>query len=67
MSDVELSPEEQQTWDLLELLNDDMHPNAVALRLRLALNTTACHESMALPWDHVMMTKAYAACGGYRV
>ena len=51
VSDTTLSPEEQQIFDQISLLEDDNHPDAHACRLKITLATSASKEAMHCGWD----------------
>ena len=58
VSDTELTPEEQQIWDQLADLRDDMHPDACATRLRLWLITNGS-RTMTCPWTITTQLEVY--------
>ena len=51
VSDTALAPEERQIWQLLRGCANDMHPDAVACRLKLSLATVGCEDTMRCPWN----------------
>jgi hypothetical protein len=60
VSDTELTPEEQQTWDQIAALTDDMHPDACATRLRLWLITNGS-KTMTCAWTITQQLETYVA------
>jgi hypothetical protein len=60
LSDTQLSPEESQIFRTLSSVADDMHPDAVACRLKLLLATAASSDTMPVSWT-LSDTMAYYA------
>ena len=50
LSDTQLSAEESQIFSLLSSVADDMHPDAVACRVKLLLATAASADTMPVSW-----------------
>ena len=61
ITDAKLSAEEAQLWELLALAGADTHPDAHAVRLKLALVLVGSDpETMAVPWNVAAELEAYA-------
>ncbi len=61
ITDAKLSAEEAQLWELLALAGADTHPDAHAVRLKLALVLMGSEpDTMAVPWDVAAELEAYA-------
>ena len=50
-----MSAEEQQLWDQLASVVEDVHPDAYACRLRVSLAAHGCQATMRTPWQMVFM------------
>jgi hypothetical protein len=64
VSDTELSPEEQQLWDSLELTLVDDQPDAIACRLLISSATFASRHLMHCPWNDAKELARYAQVNG---
>ena len=66
ITDAKLSAEEAQLWELLALAGADTHPDAHAVRLKLALVLMGSEpDTMAVPWDVAAELEAYALKAGF--
>lgn len=51
VSDVELSPEEKQIYELLKAVDDDHHPDSHACRLKITIATEGSRSVMPIFWN----------------
>ena len=51
VKDIELSPEEQQIFNQLKTLDDDLHPDAAACRLKIVMVTAGTKMGEHCPFD----------------
>ena len=61
LSDTKLSPEEAQIWQQIGEVENDVHPDACACRLKMSLVTMGCEDAMPCKWNVQLECQMYGA------